>query len=313
MANTTPVIYRSGLTDSSRWAAFAFRPGDIVISTPSKCGTTWMQMICALLIFQSVALPAALTSLSPWMDMRLRPLDEVLRRLEAQKHRRFIKTHTPLDGLPQIAGVHYVTVGRDPRDVAVSMDHHRANLNGDVIESLSASPAERDPSDQRAAAARPSRPTGQRERVLQWIRDERAPAANLDSLRAIVWHLVGAWSRRHEPMVTVVHYNDLSHDLEHQMRYLAARLDITVTEGLWPTLVQAATFERMRARAADLVPDERLGLFFDDQSFFRSGTANQWRLTLTEHDLESYQQLVRSLTSSDFAAWLERGEARAVA
>jgi hypothetical protein len=103
-------------------------------------------MICALLIFQSVELPAALTTLSPWMDMRLRPLDEVLRRLEAQKHRRFIKTHTPLDGLPQIAGVHYVTVGRDPRDVAVSMDHHRANLNGDVIESLSASPAERDPS-----------------------------------------------------------------------------------------------------------------------------------------------------------------------
>src|SRR4051812_44767087 len=136
MADRMPVIYRSGLTDSSRWADFAFRPGDIVISVPSKCGTTWVPMICALLILQNPALPAPLTSLSPWLDMRLRPLPEVRHRLEAQTHRRFIKTHTPLDGLPRVEGVHYVTVGRDPRDVAMSMDHHRANLNVDVIESL---------------------------------------------------------------------------------------------------------------------------------------------------------------------------------
>jgi aryl sulfotransferase len=42
--------YRGGLTDSERWDGFAFRPDDVVISTPSKCGTTWLQMICALLI-----------------------------------------------------------------------------------------------------------------------------------------------------------------------------------------------------------------------------------------------------------------------
>src|SRR5262249_38699700 len=35
----------------ARWEGFEFRPGDIVISTPKKCGTTWTQMLCALLIF----------------------------------------------------------------------------------------------------------------------------------------------------------------------------------------------------------------------------------------------------------------------
>jgi hypothetical protein len=34
--------YRGFMADSDRWRRFAFRDGDIVITTPSKCGTTWM-------------------------------------------------------------------------------------------------------------------------------------------------------------------------------------------------------------------------------------------------------------------------------
>ena len=48
-----PVRYWSVEQDSARWLAFEPRPGDIVISTRSKHGTSWMQMICALLIFQN--------------------------------------------------------------------------------------------------------------------------------------------------------------------------------------------------------------------------------------------------------------------
>ena len=44
-------------------------PGDIIISTPPKCGTTWVQMICALLILQEPELPLPLGTLSPWIDM----------------------------------------------------------------------------------------------------------------------------------------------------------------------------------------------------------------------------------------------------
>ena len=45
--------YTSIVCDSSRWDGFEFRDGDIIISTPPKCGTTWTQTICALLIFQT--------------------------------------------------------------------------------------------------------------------------------------------------------------------------------------------------------------------------------------------------------------------
>src|SRR4051794_14981300 len=123
--------YRSITADSARWDGFAFRPGDIVISTPAKCGTTWTQMLCALLIFDGPAFPAQLDQMSPWLDMSIRPLAEVTAALATQTHRRFIKTHTPLDGLPLHPDVTYLVVGRDPRDVAISFEHHIANLNWD--------------------------------------------------------------------------------------------------------------------------------------------------------------------------------------
>jgi len=99
------VRYRGPVYDSERWRGFAFRPGDIVISTPPKCGTTWTQMMCALLVLQELVLEQPLSALSPWLDMLTRARLDVVADLEAQRHRRFIKTHTPLDGLPLDASV----------------------------------------------------------------------------------------------------------------------------------------------------------------------------------------------------------------
>ncbi len=62
---------------------FDFRQGDIVISTRSKSGITWMQMICALLVFQRRVLPAPLNELSPWLDWRIRPVEVVYAQLDA--------------------------------------------------------------------------------------------------------------------------------------------------------------------------------------------------------------------------------------
>src|SRR5262245_4912648 len=88
-----------------------------------------MQMICALLIFQTPDLPLPLGKLSPWLDWLITPREQVLAMLEAQAHRRFIKTHTPLDGLPLDPRASYLVTARHPLDVAVSAYHHRANLD----------------------------------------------------------------------------------------------------------------------------------------------------------------------------------------
>src|SRR5262249_33563917 len=123
------VRYQTIFTDSARWDGFVFRPDDIVISTPAKCGTTWLQTICALEIFQRTTFYQPMDRISPWVDILVRPIDEVLADYESQTLRRFIKTHTPLDGLPFDDRVTYVCISRDPRDVAVSWDGHFSNLN----------------------------------------------------------------------------------------------------------------------------------------------------------------------------------------
>src|SRR5215471_1743105 len=125
--------YRSFISDSARWQGFEFRPGDIIITTPAKCGTTWTQMICGLLIFQTADFYRPLAEITPWLDMLTRDCDEVFADLAAQQHRRFIKTHTPLDGVPWSDEITYISVMRDPRDVGISMDNHLANMN---LESL---------------------------------------------------------------------------------------------------------------------------------------------------------------------------------
>src|SRR3954453_3163365 len=115
-------VYRGIMTDGGRWDGLALRPGGIIIGPPRKGGTTWMQMLCALLVFDSAELDRPLSAISPWFDATTEDLDTVLAVLDAQQHRRFYKTHTPLDGIPFREDVTYICVGRAPRDVSVSFD-----------------------------------------------------------------------------------------------------------------------------------------------------------------------------------------------
>ena len=113
--------------DSTRWDWFETRPDDIVISTSYKAGTTWTQAIVAHLLFPDGEMPDTVGNMSPWLDMRLLPLEVLLPQLEAQQHRRFIKTHLPLDGLPYSPELKYLYVTRDARDVFMSLWNHYTN------------------------------------------------------------------------------------------------------------------------------------------------------------------------------------------
>lgn len=307
-----PVRYQSDDEDSARWEGFAFRPGDIVISTRSKSGTTWMQMICALLIFQTPDLPAPLATLSPWLDWLITPQDRVLARLQAQRHRRFIKTHTPLDGLPLDPRATYIVVGRHPLDMAVSLYHQGSNINRDRLRELTGQNA---PEDDRQ---RPRPPL--HEWLVSWTEAQEEPGANLDSLPGVMWHLSDAWARRttpartgHRPAgpadggpaVLLMHYDDLSADLDGQMRRLADLLGISVPAHLWPSLVRAATFDQMRARAAAQAPDPA-GVLRDPVAFFRRGYSGAGRETLSTAELERYYARVARLAPPDMLGWLHR-------
>jgi hypothetical protein len=298
------IRYRGDVSDSARWTGFPFRPDDIVISTPPKCGTTWTQMICALLVLQRPDLGAPLSTLSPWLDMLSRARRDVVADLEAQPHRRFIKTHTPLDGLPAAPGVTFICVARDPRDVALSMDGHRDNMDFDQFLEERDAAARIDGFDVSDVPPAPPRPVTERERFWQWVDDDTPAAERGSSLRRTLWHLATFWDRRDDPAVVLLHYDDLRADLEGSMRGLAARLGIEVPEARWPELVAAATFEAMRDNAGTVAPTTRGRSFWrDDRGFFRRGTSGQWRDLLDEDDLARYRRRVASLAAPDLAAW----------
>jgi hypothetical protein len=295
--------YRSIIADSGRWDGFVFRPGDVVISTPSKSGTTWMQMLCALLIFDGPAFPAPLEKLSPWLDNCIRPLAEVTAALAAQTHRRFIKTHTPLDGLPLHPDVTYLVVGRDPRDVAISLEHHVANMDfahflalraaAVGTEDLAELPERRVPSEDPA------------ERFRTFVADETPTTQT--TLASVLHHLDTGWQRRHEPNVALFHYADLQADLAGELLRLARVLGIPCSPERARQLASEASLARMRERGADVAPSASLGIWKDVRAFFRSAGSGEWRERVSAADLAAYEARVAQLVDPDLAAWAHGG------
>jgi aryl sulfotransferase len=284
-----PFRYQSPEEDSARWLGFPFRDGDIVISARSKTGTTWVQMICALLIFQTPRLPAPLARLSPWLDHLIAPREEVYARLAAQQHRRFIKTHTPLDGIPLDPRATYLVTARHPLDMAVSLYHQGGNIDRARLRQLTGQP-------EPAGSPRPRLPL--HDWLLRWITDDDDPREYLDSLPGVLWHLSDAWARRSQPNVLLLHYDNLLADLEGQMRWLAGRLGIAVPEQAWPALIQAATFERMRDHADTLIQIPP-GISIDTASLFPRGTSGAGREILSAEKMAGYYARAAQLAPPD--------------
>lgn len=292
------IRYQNLFMDNARWDGVELREGDIIVSTPAKCGTTWTQIICGLLVFGQPELPRPLDDLSIWVDAYFRPHEDMLALLEAQGHRRFIKSHTPLDGLPRDERVTYLSIGRDPRDVGISIDNHLANMDMEKAMQLRATAVGPDAGDF-AAALEPPAPTLY-ERFWNWVDADD----ELLGLGAMLRHVEGFWEHRGESNIVLLHFDDLKSDLDGQMRALAATLGIAIDEQVWPDLIRAATFDEVRGRAATLAPENTL--WKDRTVFFNKGTSGQWKELLDDADLERYQARINELTTPEIAAWLHR-------
>ncbi|MDW5326222.1 sulfotransferase domain-containing protein [Plantactinospora sp. KLBMP9567] len=302
-------LYQNVLMDSTRWHDFPFRDGDIVISTPPKCGTTWMQMICALLVFQSTDFPRPLDAVSLWPDLLTRRHEENLAVLAAQSHRRFLKTHIPLDGLPYLDQVEYVCVGRDPRDAAISWDNHIENTDFAVLMGRRVAAVGAEGLAGPGPDGEPERPAGLPERLdsahdrfWAWIDNYDV----LVGLAAMVHHLDTFWRARHLPNVTLLHYDEMKADLDGTMRRLAARFGVEVAEERWPDLVRAARFDQMRGRSRELTPD--LAIWYDPTRFFHRGETGQWRELLDADGERRYRDKVQGLgVDPDLVRWIHQG------
>jgi aryl sulfotransferase len=280
--------------DSTIWNDFKFRDDDIVIATYAKSGTTWTQQIVRQILFgdsQDIAVAEA----SPWLDLRIPPKEIKLPMVEAQTHRRFLKTHLPVDALVFSPKAKYLYVGRDGRDVAWSFYHHHVTANEVWYDALNNTPGlvgeriERTDLDVVAYFRR-------------WLERDGYPFWPL-------WENVRSWwAVRDLPNVMLIHFNELKADLSGSMRRIAAFLDVPVDETTWDATVARCTFDHMRAHAAEHAPLG--GVFWEGGagSFIHKGTNGRWRDTLSAADVKAYEDRALAELGPECAHWLATGE-----
>ncbi len=193
-----------------------------------KSGTTWMQMIVSQLLFENTGDLASVMRVSPWIDAAFqRPVNDMIDDLEAQQHRRAVKSHVPLDGIPFQSQLRYIVVGRDARDVAMSLWHHYSTYTDSTYERL-------DRAWEQADGPFLHCPEDIQEFWRLWINrgafeweSEGYPfCSNL-------WHTQSWWNHRDHDNILFVHYNDLSADLSGEIKRVADFLEVEASEDGW--------------------------------------------------------------------------------
>ena len=297
--------YQNHILDSIRRQHYEPRPDDIVIATSIKSGTTWMQEIVRQLIFAGQDAPerdeAALWETSPWLEWRMIPLEVIIDKLEGQRHRRFIKTHVPLDGLPFFPQVKYIVVGRDARDVAMSLWNHYAGHTEAVFEHTNNVP-------DRVGDPFPVPPQDIHTFWQDWIaRGWFAWESEGYPFWGNLHHTKTWWAHRHLPNILFVHYNDLKADLAGEVRRVADFLTIPLTDDVLSPIMEAITLEAMRDREGRL--DEGMKMSWQEgaKTFFFKGTNGRWQNVLSAEELRLYDETVDRVLSPACREWLEQG------
>ena len=280
--------------DSTIWDRFAFRDDDVIVATYGKSGTTWIQQIVGQLVFEGQPnLP--IHDISPWLDLRVMPPD-TLDQLEAQRHRRIVKTHLPLDALTFSPKAKYLYIGRDGRDVAFSLHHHHLSGNDLWYQLLNETPG-------RVGPPIPRPEPDPRRYFLEWLDNDGQPFWSWwDNVRT--W-----WEARRLPNVKLVHFAALKTDLKGEMQAIADFLGCDIPKDRWPDVLKHCSFDYMKANAENVAPLGGAVFSGGAKTFINKGVNGRWRDVLTPEDSAAYEARALAELGSDCARWLATGKA----
>lgn len=275
--------YVTEVVDTGRWDQFTHRPGDIFVCTPPKCGTTWMQTICVMLVQGTSEIDGRVADISRWLDQTRIPLDDTLAALKSQSRRRVIKTHTPLDGFPYFDDCTYIAVYRDPRDAFFSGRNHRDNFRLSPAGQLT-----EDPNEDFLALLEP-------------------PVSSLGGLKYVLHHYETFKTYSQLDNIHLFHYADLSRDLKGNVSRVADALGIRLSNDVLERIADAATFANMQKNFERYIPGAGQGIWVDDARFLNKGSHGQWRGVLSPESLAAYDSMVREQLAVEDIAWLQQG------
>jgi len=280
--------------DSTIWNDFKFRDDDVIISSYNKAGTTWLQQIVSQLIFDGDE-NLEVAHMSPWVDLRVPPKQVKLPALEEQKHRRFLKTHLPVDALVFSPKAKYILVARDARDVIWSLHNHHTNANDKWYGAMNETPGRVGP-----PIEKPKEDV--REYFLEWLEKDGFPFWSF-------WeHMRSWWAIRDLPNVKVLHFSELKADMQGKIRDIAQFLNIKINEEKWDEILLHCSFDYMKKNSTKAIPAG--GIFWDTGSevFINKGVNGRWQGVLTEEDNAKYEAMAVAELGADCAEWLKTGK-----
>jgi aryl sulfotransferase len=170
------------------------------------------------------------------MDLRVPPKEVKLPFVEEQTHRRFLKTHLPVDALVFSEKAKYIYIGRDGGDVVWSLYNHHSNANQGFYDALNNTPGLVGPPIE-------TPPEDIRQYWLDWFEQDGFPFWSFwETLRT--W-----WSIKDLQNVYFVHFADLKKDMPSEIRRIADFLGIPINESSWSSILEYCSFDWMKENA----------------------------------------------------------------
>lgn len=281
--------YVGPVTDTRIWDRFELREDDIILSTPPKCGTTWSQALLMMLIHGQAVADRQVWRDSLWLDCVFRDQEVTKAKLDAQTHRRCIKSHTAFDGIPFDPCVTYIAVYRHPIDVHFSMEKHASHMVSGILDFMY-----------------PEEPGAAFDRFLTMPATDKG--TDDLTLASLLYHYSSFARFAHLPNVHIFHYADLSRDLPSMIKSYAHAIGIYCTEELSQDIAKAGAFGAMKeVTRLNSSTGDGAGAFSDETKFFDSGTSGKWHGRLTETEVNAYRSRMAESLKAEDVAWLETG------
>ncbi|MEH6835868.1 MULTISPECIES: sulfotransferase domain-containing protein [Falsihalocynthiibacter] len=281
-------VYNSDVSNSDIWSRFDNRPDDVFVCTPPKSGTTWMQSICGMLIFGDPEVNPGIGTISKWLDSKFNDEKELMDTLKAQTHRRYIKTHTPLDGITYDKNCTYLSVHRHPIDVVFSAQNHIKNMANGTLDKFIADDIN--------------------EGFRTFVETPFSPLQNGgESLEGLALHFKSFHNGHACANIHMFHYADMVRDLRGAVSNLSEILECNDDDDLIDAIVEAATFSSMKKNADKFAPSANRGIWKDNAQFFESGTSNKWEGILSAENLSLYDAKMKEFLTPKERAWFEFG------
>ncbi|KQJ93252.1 cytosolic sulfotransferase 5 [Brachypodium distachyon] len=260
---------------------FAPRPGDVVLASPPKCGTTWLKAL-AFAVMARAAYPPSLASNEEHPLLRLNPhacvpfLEELFTvgqeaKLELLPSPRLINTHMHHSLLPpSLTGnpdCKIVYVCREPKDMVVSLWHFAKSIM----------------------------PEGSKHTFSDLFED----ACKGETPSGPIWdHTLGYWraSKAHPDRVLFLKYEEMLLDRAGAVRELARFLGVPFSaaeeaQGMPADIVGLCSIETMKGLSANRTGVAGL-LGFKHESFFRKGVAGDWANHMTLEMARRFDDIV---------------------